>query len=165
MSRTQSHQKLLAAAALLVAAAAMLLLFGSPGYHLVLRNSQTGQIYEEYPIREGDRFSVEFVHSVNKSPVRDIYEVRDNTDLYVVETDYFAVGAGVQTELNPGETLSYGEDGSMQVKNINIKLDPLTYMVGTVSDHILRIGEREVSLRALCGRNSRVTFTVQWRPF
>lgn len=53
----------------------------------------------------------------------------------------------------------------MQVKNINIKLDPLTYMVGTVSDHILRIGEREVSLRALCGRNSRVTFTVQWRPF
>ncbi|MEG1682846.1 MAG: DUF1850 domain-containing protein [Oscillospiraceae bacterium] len=135
-------------------------LLGGVNHHLVLTDADTGSVYARYPMGEGDRFSVEFIHSVNQSPVRDIYEVRDGTDLYVVETDYFAFGAGVQTELNPGETLTYGEDGSMRVTGIDIALPRLAYMVGTVSDHTLRIGGQTISLRALCGRNSNVVFSV-----
>ena len=36
----------------------------------------------------------------------------------------------------------------------------LTYVVGTVYDHMLTIGGEQVNLRALCGRNSRVHFEI-----
>ncbi len=161
MKRLPLKVKLLTAAALLVAAAVIVIFALNQSKSLVLQDRKTGEIYAEYPISRGERFSVEFIHSVNKTPVRDIYEVRKGGEIYVVETDYFGFGAGVQTELNPGETLEYGEDGSMQVKNINILIPNLTYVVGTVSDHTLRIGDEAVSLRELCGRNSSVTFTVK----
>lgn len=165
MKRFSFKARLFTAAALMVAAAVLLIFFLNPGRSLVLQNRKTGEVYAAYPISEGERFSVEFIHSVNKTPVRDVYEIRNGNDIYVVETDYFGFGAGVQTQLNPGETLEYGDDGSMQIKNINILLSNLTYVVGTVSDHTLRIGDEEISLLELCGRNSSVTFTIKRRPF
>lgn len=132
--------------------------------YLVLEDGDTGTVYGEYKVKDGDQFSVTFVHSVNKSPLTDVYEVRDN-DIYVVQTIYYGFGAGVQTEIEPGQKLSYGEDGSMIVSGFNQKLDPLSYIVGTVSDHTLKIGEREISLRDLCGRNSTVKFSIKKRRF
>lgn len=161
MKRLPLKAKILTAAALLVAAAVIVVFALNQGQSLVLQDRKTGEVYAEYPISEGEQFSVEFIHSVNKTPVRDIYELRKGGEIYVVETDYFGFGAGVQTELNPGETLEYGEDGSMRVKNINILIPSLTYVVGTVSDHILRINGEEISLRELCGRNSSVNFIVR----
>jgi len=151
----------LTAAALIVAAAVILIFLIRPSYTLVLSNAATGEEYGRYPMKMGDRFSVEFIHSVNKSAVRDFYELRGNGEIYVVETHYYGFGAGVQTELNPGETLEYGEDGSMMIKNIDKQIPNLIYVVGTVSDHVLRVNGGEISLRQLCGRNSKVLFTVE----
>lgn len=156
-------RQLLAAAALLIAAAAALALLGQPGTSLVLTDAKSGTVYGKFPLPE-ERFSVTFIHSVNKSPVTDIYEVRHG-EIYVVETDYYGFGAGVQTELNPGETLTYGADGAMQIKHIDKLLPNLIYVVGTVSDHTLEIGGRQTSLRNLCGRNSSVRFTAERELF
>ncbi len=151
----------LTAAALIVAAAVILIFLIRPSYTLVLSSASTGEEYGRYPMKLGDRFSVEFIHSVNKSAVRDYYEVRENGEIYVVETHYYGFGAGVQTELNPGEDLEYGEDGAMIIKNIDKPIPKLVYGAGTVSDHVLRVNDEEISLRELCGRNSKVLFTVE----
>ena len=58
-----------------------------------------------------------------------------------------------------GETLSYGENGEMIVSGIDNHPDPMILVVGTISDHTLRVGEETVSLRDLCGRSSKVLFT------
>ena len=99
----------------IIIAAALLF---SPHSFLTLRNRDTGELYGRYPMKEGERFSVEFKHSINLSPVIDVYQIEDG-NIYVEETIYYHFGAGVQTELNEGETLSYGEDGSMIVGNIH----------------------------------------------
>ncbi len=106
---------------------------------------------------------MEFIHSVNRSPVIDVYELRPD-GVYVVETIYYGFGAGVQTELLPGQTLAYGQDGAMIVSGFEQKIPRLSYIVGTVSDHVLTIGEQRVSLRALCGKNSTVVF-IRERKF
>lgn len=152
------------AAVIVIITAAMLLETNFGKNYLVLYDADTGKIYAEYPAKEGDRFSVEFIHSVNKSPVRDIYEIRENGDIYVISTEYYGFGAGVQTELEEGETLVY-RDGAMIVENINKKIPYLAYFVGTVSDHILRIEEKEIGLRELCGKNANVVFEYRWRIF
>ena len=68
------------------------------GYYLTLRNRDTGEVYARYKMGEGDRFSVTFIHSVNKYPLTDTYEIENKT-IYVEETTYCSFGAGVQTEL------------------------------------------------------------------
>ena len=113
---------------------------------------------------EGDEFSVGFIHSVNKSPLTDVYQIKDHK-IYVVRTIYYGFGAGVQTELEDGQTLSYGENGEMIISGFDRELPYLSYMVGTVSDHTLTVRGKEISLRDLCGRNSAVEFTCEFQPF
>ncbi len=155
---TLNIRKLAAALILLIAVlAAAFLYLRRPG-QLVLINEETGENIASYKVRVGDTFGVGFVHSVNKSPVTDYYEIRGD-GIYVVKTVYYGFGAGVQTQLEEGQKLEYGEDGSMIITGFNRRMDDLVYFVGTVSDHTLTLNEGEpVSLRDLCGRNTKVRF-------
>jgi len=127
---------------------------------LVLSDKESGQVYATYPVENGDTYAVEFVHSVNKSPVRDVYEIRAG-EIWNTQCIYYGFGAGVEEELGEGETLSYGENGEMIISNINKKMDNLVIVVGTISDHTLYLGDETISLRDLCGRSSKVLFTCQ----
>ena len=125
---------------------------------LILENPSTQEQYASYEVKVGDIFSIEFIHSVNKSPVIDYFEIRED-GIYGVKTVYYGFGAGVPTELEEGQELSYGEDGSMIISGLDVKMNDLIYRVGTVSDHILTLADgSEVSLRELCGRSARVGF-------
>lgn len=127
---------------------------------IVLSNAVTGEKYAEYKLPDDGTFSVTFIHSVNKTPVSDIYEVRDG-DIYLTGTVYYDFGAGVPTEVRESESLTYGPDGEMIISNMDTMIPRLIYVVGTVSDHVLEIDGTEVSLRDMCGRNSKVLFTVK----
>ena len=160
MKQQSNRLKKAAAILILVVAAALLIgIFTRPG-SLVLKNGSTGEVYARYPMREGEGFSVGFIHSVNKSPVTDEYEIR-NGQITVVRTIYYGFGAGVQTQIEEGQTLTYGEDGSMIVSGFDAPMPNLQYIVGTVSDHILTVNGEEISLRDLCGRNSLVRFVYE----
>ncbi len=129
--------------------------------YLVLSSVKTGEVYARYPVHISDTFSVGFIHSVNKSPVTDHYEIRSD-GIYVVKTVYYGFGAGVQTQLEEGQKLEYGEDGSMIITGFEQKMDDLIYFVGTVSDHTLTLNDgEEVSLRELCGKNAMVRFALE----
>ena len=149
-----------AAVMIFIAAALFLPGCSAEGGHLVLSDPATGRVYASYPAREGDEFSVEFIHSVNKSPVRDYYQCRTD-GIWNTRCVYYGFGAGVEEILLEGERLDYGEDGEMIVSNIEHRLDPMILVVGTISDHTLRIGEETVSLRDLCGRSSKVLFAYE----
>jgi len=128
---------------------------------LTLRNAETGEVYAQYPVSDGDWFSIGFIHSVNKSPLTDYYEVQGDK-IYVEKTVYYGFGAGVQTQIEDGQTLEYGEDGSMIVSGFHKEIPDLVYIVGTVSDHILVVNDgEEISLRELCGRHSKVRFSIE----
>lgn len=148
-------------AVVLIIAAVMVVLSGcSAGKSLVLTDADTGKVYAKYPISDGDEFSVTFTHSVNKTDVTETYEFRDD-EIWLTGCIYYGFGAGVATEMEKGWELSYGEDGSMIISGIEMKMNALTYKVGTVSDHTLRINDEVISLRDLCGRNSSVNFALR----
>lgn len=115
--------------------------------------------YGQWAMDDGSLFSLSFIHSVNKSQVKDELLVEEGI-LHAYKTIYSGLGAGVQTELNEGETLTYDEDHQMVISNMTTTYDGLNLIVGTVSDHILEIHGREISLRELCGKNAPVTFLV-----
>ncbi|MDR0569604.1 MAG: DUF1850 domain-containing protein [Clostridiales Family XIII bacterium] len=151
---------MVAAAFAVAALLGLFAVFSDAGeYALILGDAEGEGVFAEIAVRPGDNFSVTFVHSVNNSPVTDVYEVRE-PGIRLVETRYYAFGAGVPSELEPGQSLSYAEDGAMVVSGIDKEMRDLIYVVGTVSDHVMEIGGEEISLRELCGRNSAVRFSV-----
>lgn len=129
--------------------------------HLVLRDADTGTEFVQYQMEPGEWFSITFIHSVNQSPVTDRYEVDSNGDIWMRETIYYDFGAGVPFDLNEGETLSYAEDGAMVISGIDRVISPFHLFVGTVSDHTLRLNGEEVSLRDLCGRNTKLWISYE----
>ena len=147
-----------AVAAIILIIAATLFIAAPRPYCLTVRDHETGKIYARYPMEEGERFSIAFKHSINLSPVIDVYYIEDG-EIYIEETIYYHFGAGVQTQLNEGETLSYGEDGSMIVGNIHQLRSGVVYIVGTLYDHMLTLNdEQQVNLAQLCGKNTKVSF-------
>lgn len=126
---------------------------------LILKDQDTRTIYGQWVMEDGDLFSLSFIHSVNKSLVKDELMVKDGL-LLAHKTTYSGFGAGVQTELNEGEILTYDEDHQMVITNMKTTYKDLNLIVGTVSDHILEIHDKEISLTKLCGKNTAVTFAV-----
>ena len=151
---------MLAAAAILVIAAVALFVLPrlrTPG--LVLTDRDTGRVCARYPLEDGESFSVTFRHSVNKSDVTEIYQ-RRGKEIWQTGCVYYGFGAGVAEELDPSWTLETGENGEMILGNIEMKMNDLSYIVGTVYDHVLRIGNERVVLNELCGKNCKVHFSI-----
>ena len=123
----------------------------------MLLDGDTGEVYGKFEADIDSRFSVTFIHSVNKSAVEEVYQIKED-GIYLEECIYSAFGAGVATEVEDGQTLTYTDDGKMIISGFDRKIDNLSYIVGTVSDHVLKINDEEISLRDLCGRNSVVHF-------
>ena len=155
-----SKKRLIAAAVLMIiiTAAAFVISLLSAEY-LVLYDSDTGTRYITEKAEDGLMFSVEFVHSVNQTPVKDTYII-ENGEIRAYSTTYRSFGAGVQTALEGNQKMTYDSDGNMIITGYDITYDPLRYIVGTVSDHILTFGGEEISLRDMCGRNARVVFEI-----
>ena len=149
-----------AAAILVVAAAAVLAVFLLREPKLVLSNDETGKVYSRLPLKDGDSFSVTFRHSVNKSDVTEIYQ-RRGREIWLTGCVSYGFGAGVAEVLEPGWTLENGDNGEMIIGNIEMKMNDLTYIVGTVYDHILEVNGERIVLNDLCGKNAKVHFSIK----
>ncbi len=149
-----------AAAILVVAALALLGLFLLREPKLVLSDQDSGRVFARLPLADGDSFSVTFRHSVNKSDVTEIYQ-RRGKEIWLTGCVYYGFGAGVAEELDPSWTLETGENGEMILGNIEMKMNDLSYIVGTVYDHILEINGEKIILNQLCGKNAKVHFSVR----
>ena len=155
-----SEKRLIVAAVLMIiiTAAAVLINLCSTSY-LIMYVDDTNTRYITQKAEEGLMFSVEFIHSVNQTPLKDTYIIEDK-QIRAYSTTYRSFGAGVQTALEEGQTMTYDDNGNMVITGFDITYDPLRYVVGTVSDHILTIDGKEISLRDLCGRNAKVVFEI-----
>lgn len=123
---------------------------------LVLEDNETGKIYMKIPVSDGEEFSVTFVHSVNKSPCSDIYQIRDG-DIYLTKTTLYGFGAGVPTELYGDQVMTRGEDGEMIISNMDTLMTNIVYLAGTVNDHNLSVnGGDDICLQEVCGYNKHV---------
>lgn len=133
---------------------------GSGGVKLALCRSETGEVIKLFDVEDGTEFSVEFIHSVNKSPVKDVFVVREGK-IYADRTVYSAFGAGVQTQVEEGQKLEFDEKGNMVVSGFDMEFPQVKYIVGTVSDHVLEIQGECISLTELCGKNAKVMFELR----
>jgi len=126
---------------------------------LEIRDAASGRIYGSWPLEGSGEFSIEFIHSVNQSPVREKFRVEGKTIL-PVEVRFFSFGAGMRSDSEPG--LSMSRDGdALVISGYNTPYAELNYIVGTVSDHLLIINDQTIRLRELCGRNAHISVRIK----
>ena len=147
------------AVAIIIAAAVFVTVF-SGRTRLVLSDEDSGEVYLKLPISDGGRFSLTYTHSVHKTPVTEVYEVRGK-DIYVVEARFHTFGAGMQTEYPDGVELSYDDDGTIVLTGYNTLCPHLVYGVGRIADYVLNVGDDEYVLADICGRNKFVLFSIK----
>jgi len=109
---------------------------------------------------EGEEFSVSFIHSVNISPVTEIFQIRDGgIVLYAVEFETF--GAGMPSELELGQTLVRLDGGGMRIEGFDRVMDGPRYLIGHATEHTLHIGETEIPLKTLEAPGRPVLFAFE----
>jgi len=126
---------------------------------LVIKDTDSGRVYGKWLLEEKEEFAIEFVHSVNQSPVRE-YFLAENGNIRSFAVRFFSFGAGMQSDLMEGQTLSRDGD-AMVISGLSASFKELNYIVGTVSDHVLIIKNEPVSLRELCGKNAHITIFLK----
>jgi len=122
---------------------------------LEIRDSESGRVYERLAVDKSGEFAVEFIHSVNQSPVRETFKLEGRT-IRPVSVRFYSFGAGMQADLEEGQTMERDGD-AMVITGFDRAFTELNYIVGTVSDHLLMIGGETISLRELCGKNAHIT--------
>ena len=126
---------------------------------LAIRDSVSGRIYGKWPLDKTGEFSIEFVHSVHQSPVRETFRT-ENRMISPVSVRFASFGAGMLSDL--GEDQMMVRDGDfLVITGFTASFRELNYIVGTVSDHILFINDENISLRELCGRNAHISIYVR----
>ena len=142
--------------ATLAALGLLSLLIRSP--HLVLTNAETGQHLYLAPLQEGDSFSISHIHSLNQSPVIEFFELRQG-QIMLTAIEFETFGAGMPTELEPGQTLTHLEAGGMRIDGYERPLPNLHYLIGHTADFILHIGDNSIPLNTLDRPGQSIQFS------
>ena len=124
------------------------------GRVLEIKGAVSGRVYGKWPLEEAGEFAIEFIHSVNQSPVRESFAAEGGI-IRPQAVRFSSFGAGMQSDLEEGMNLSRDGD-AMIITGFKTSFKELNYIVGTVSDHLLYINGETVSLRDLCGKNAHI---------
>ena len=88
------------------------------------------------PLSTGEEFSIEYIHSVARTPIRDVFVCleasKDENSIRFVRTEYSSFGAGLPTE-------SFGDfdhtDGLYINKGLELFFSEIPLRVGRFADH------------------------------
>ncbi len=125
---------------------------------LVLQVKSTGnnRVIYSIPVHPGTKFSIRYIHSVDKTPVWERYSVGADGTITLTATEFKMLGAG----FGPFEQSVIFENGWNKVTGINRNLDGFFLRVGQIARHTLFIDDLEVPLWKYTASNERVKFRV-----
>ena len=125
---------------------------------LVLTNEHTGKTLFSHRIEENEVFAITFIHSVNLSPVTDYFQIQKG-QIVLIATEFYDFGAGMQSELEPGQTFTNLPSGGMRIEGMKI-LDSFAVLISYVFEQTLKIADLEIPLQTLDLPGQPVRFVI-----
>jgi hypothetical protein len=110
------------------------------------------QVLWESAARPGDHFTIEYRHSSDHTPVRDLFRIGDDGEIVLIEESYRWYGAGLESHPDVGKTDFSGKWTRVFVQRV---FPRFLLRVGEVTDQIVTIHDRKVPLLSIAkGRES-----------
>jgi len=101
-------------------------------------------------VAPGDNFSTLYIHSVEKTPVKEIFVIDNQYRIILSETQVSSSGAGLPSQIF-GEEQFLLEDGSFIINNINRFLPFIPLKVGKNSHNTFFFKETIIDLSSIIG--------------
>lgn len=102
-----------------------------------------------WPMLPGSSFWLEFIHSVERTPVRDRFIVSWTGELVLIETVYSSYGAGLPAE---GKL----QAGQLVIEKLETKLPELVLRVSPETQPTLQIGGTRLDLTKLAAAGGKL---------
>jgi hypothetical protein len=122
------------------------------------------EVLWESPAKRGDFFTIEYRHSSDHTPVRDLFTIGDEGEIVLIEESYRWHGAGLESHPGMGKTDFSGDWTRVRMRRA---FPRFLLRVGEVADQVLTIHDRKVPLLSIArGRESvwiRVTENIKVR--
>lgn len=108
-----------------------------------------------------ERFAIEFIHSIHKTPVYEEYFIDDGQNIILDQVIYESYGVGNPSTLEPGQTYKH-VNGKYIIGNMNRKLPYFDQAIGQIiADHQLKLKGKSVPLAGLNPPGSWVRVQVK----
>lgn len=130
---------------------------------LEVREWKSGRLLYLAPMRVGGKFEVSFVHSVEKTPVREVFRADRDLSIYLVETIYESFGAGLPTTPDEGAKLVV-EGGKTRITGMNRRIGDIFLAVSPFPGHTLATGEETIVLADLARPGTGLGIKVVREP-
>ncbi len=111
-------------------------------------------------VMPGDKFSVTYTHSVNKSPVEDQFALDNDFRIILKKSIFKSFGAGVPSNLDDGDKFEYFKD-RIEVSYSNSSIEKFILFVGVIADHHFLMNGQDFKLSRLCSPQRSVQFLVK----
>ncbi|MFB3819888.1 MAG: DUF1850 domain-containing protein [Candidatus Methylomirabilales bacterium] len=108
---------------------------------------------------EGEEFVLSFVHSVNRRPVYDTFQVRDG-ELVILKSRFDSFGAGMPEASTDAGTLRVLPDGWLEW-TVNRPVPEVIVRVGLVARHELQIRNTSIALADVAAPGTALAFRVR----
>jgi hypothetical protein len=113
-----------------------------------IRDCGSGRIVLEIPVTYDRPFSMRYIHSVDRSPVFEVFRPTKDRGLLLVETYFRMFGAGMGHWEGHGVVVE--EEGWIRIKDIDRPLGSFLLRIGSRGvDHTLLVDGKEWNLSAL----------------
>lgn len=124
---------------------------------LCVEDAETGDLRAVFTPASDQEFYIQFTHSVNRTKVREYYEIRAGKIL-LTRAEYSSFGAGMpEVPETQGSTLT-SESGVLRLDHINKPMPEFIYRIGTIAEHSLNINGRQIPLKSLAPPQTALRF-------
>lgn len=131
----------------------------SPSYCFKLYDWSDRREIKRIGIRPETRFTLKYIHSVQKSPVYEVYGFDSEGTIYLLETTVESSGYGLP-EGETGEDY-YFHDGKLTIKSIYKKINQLFIRVSYLNDMMLIVDGQCIHLPQIAPGGHRIEVTIQ----
>jgi len=138
------HKKIIILLPLFIVSAVVIFLPLFKG--VTITDYKTGRLLYYHAADTGDMFSVNYIHSVNKSPVEDFFFIGDQDELVLEKTVFKSFGAGVPASPEDGGDLKVYKD-RIEVIGIKRRIDNFLLFIGVTAEHRFKMDKDEFMLR------------------
>ncbi|MCL2224431.1 MAG: TAXI family TRAP transporter solute-binding subunit [Defluviitaleaceae bacterium] len=116
--------------------------------YLQILDAVTGLSLWQHPLSENNVFHITYTHSVNQSPVREVYKIA-NEQIVLYAMYFYSFGAGMPAGPEDGQVLTHLPDGGMRLSSINRVMYTFVNVSDYATGHTLHIGGALIPMYSL----------------
>ncbi|MEW5909785.1 MAG: DUF1850 domain-containing protein [Thermodesulfobacteriota bacterium] len=130
------------------------------GMRLEILRQADAQVLWTHSVKAGDCFTLDYRHSSDHTPVRDLFQITRNATFVLIEEQFDWYGSGL--EFHPSADITFSHDGTRVFLNRHFPF--LLLRVGEIARQVLTVNGSQLPLLAVAEGRESVCIRIKREP-